>query len=141
MVTPCSPPFRSHTITMTFRRQQYSRDITENNKLTQIRSCIECAPADHLIAPLVILFYSCLKSVIPLTDFLLHHLCLHSVGQRVIQHCTDGNKKYGKCEICEDGTYNSEPSNRETCQPCKSCAQANGTIMIEHGCSFYSQLN
>lgn len=50
---------RTRTQTTIHRRLPHSRDITENNKLTQIRSCNECAPADHLIAPLVIIFYSC----------------------------------------------------------------------------------
>uniref|UniRef100_A0A3P8Q107 Tumor necrosis factor receptor superfamily member 6 n=2 Tax=Astatotilapia calliptera TaxID=8154 RepID=A0A3P8Q107_ASTCA len=61
--------------------------------------------------------------------------CNCPVGQRVIEHCTNGNKMNGKCEICERDTYNSEPSDRETCHRCTSCAQANANLEVEEECT------
>ncbi|XP_035760711.1 tumor necrosis factor receptor superfamily member 6-like isoform X2 [Neolamprologus brichardi] len=68
-------------------------------------------------------------------NFTTWSCCNCPVGQRVIQHCSNGNKKDGKCEICENGKYNSEPSNRETCHPCTSCAQANANLEVEEECT------
>uniref|UniRef100_A0A3B4FD20 Tumor necrosis factor receptor superfamily member 6 n=1 Tax=Pundamilia nyererei TaxID=303518 RepID=A0A3B4FD20_9CICH len=61
--------------------------------------------------------------------------CNCPVGQRVIRHCTNGNRRDGKCEICEKDTYNSEPSDRETCHRCTSCAQANANLEVEEECT------
>ncbi|XP_039857614.1 tumor necrosis factor receptor superfamily member 6 isoform X2 [Simochromis diagramma] len=61
--------------------------------------------------------------------------CNCPVGQRVIEHCTNVNKRNGKCEVCERDTYNSEPSDRETCHRCTSCAQANANLEVEEECT------
>ncbi|XP_063347615.1 tumor necrosis factor receptor superfamily member 6 [Pelmatolapia mariae] len=59
--------------------------------------------------------------------------CKCPVGQRVTKHCT--NESDTECKICESDTYNSVPSDLETCQPCTSCAQPNANLEVEEECT------
>lgn len=63
----------------------------------------------------------------------------HAVGLYLVEHCTK-TLQYGKCTTCEANTYNSEPNNQMTCEPCRSCSQANGTVVPQgdtHFCSHF----
>ncbi|XP_061600738.1 tumor necrosis factor receptor superfamily member 6 [Cololabis saira] len=60
--------------------------------------------------------------------------CLCPAGQKVQQHCTT-TPDDTRCIICEDGTYNSFPNSRETCEPCKSCSHHNANLEEAEPCT------
>lgn len=67
-------------------------------------------------------------------------ICLHTLGQRVKEHCTPDSPNDGQCELCESGTYNSVANFQETSQPCTSCSHPNGTGTILNDYSFNLQV-
>lgn len=50
----------------------------------------------------------------------------HILGQYLVEHCTK-NLQNGKCDLCPDNTYSSEPTSETSCEPCTSCSHLNGT--------------
>ncbi|XP_072246455.1 tumor necrosis factor receptor superfamily member 6 [Leuresthes tenuis] len=60
--------------------------------------------------------------------------CLCGAGERLVDHCTTtpGDRK---CVPCEDGTYNSHPNKRDTCEPCTSCSHPNANLEVAEPCT------
>ncbi|XP_043993254.1 tumor necrosis factor receptor superfamily member 6 [Gambusia affinis] len=60
--------------------------------------------------------------------------CKCAAGQRVEEHCTKSAND-GKCVYCENGTYNSEPNSKESCEICTSCGPENANLEQEEACT------
>ncbi|XP_014326431.1 tumor necrosis factor receptor superfamily member 6-like [Xiphophorus maculatus] len=60
--------------------------------------------------------------------------CKCAAGQRLEEHCTE-TASYGKCVFCEDGTYNSEPSSKDSCEICTSCGPENANLEEDRPCT------
>nr|XP_046258534.1 tumor necrosis factor receptor superfamily member 26 isoform X2 [Scatophagus argus] len=60
--------------------------------------------------------------------------CRCAAGQRVVKHCTE-NLQYGECDLCEPGTYSSNPNNQMQCELCTSCAHPNDNLEEKEPCT------
>ncbi len=58
-------------------------------------------------------------------------LCLHTVGQFLVKHCTE-NLQRGKCEPCPPDTYSRDPNHQTRCELCTSCSQTSGMNTMGH---------
>ncbi|XP_014828540.1 PREDICTED: tumor necrosis factor receptor superfamily member 22-like isoform X1 [Poecilia mexicana] len=60
--------------------------------------------------------------------------CKCAAGQKVVEHCTK-TANDGKCAFCDDGTYNSEPNSKDSCEICTSCGPENANLEVGERCT------
>lgn len=62
--------------------------------------------------------------------------CLCPAGQHLAKTCTT-TPGDGKCDICEEGEYNSEPNSKNKCDLCTSCDHENANTEVDERCTPY----
>uniref|UniRef100_A0A8D3BFA2 Apoptosis-mediating surface antigen FAS n=1 Tax=Scophthalmus maximus TaxID=52904 RepID=A0A8D3BFA2_SCOMX len=60
--------------------------------------------------------------------------CLCAAGRRLESHCSAADD-YGKCVLCDSGTYNSHPNALQRCEPCRSCEHPDANLEEEENCT------
>uniref|UniRef100_A0A096LZP4 Tumor necrosis factor receptor superfamily member 22-like n=1 Tax=Poecilia formosa TaxID=48698 RepID=A0A096LZP4_POEFO len=60
--------------------------------------------------------------------------CKCAAGQKVVEHCTK-TADDRECAFCDDGTYNSEPNSKDSCEICTSCGPENANLEVKERCT------
>ncbi|XP_058506777.1 tumor necrosis factor receptor superfamily member 26 [Solea solea] len=60
--------------------------------------------------------------------------CLCGAGLRLESHCSV-KPSDGQCELCDPGTYSSDPNSQMFCEPCTSCEHPNANLEVVEPCT------